>query len=117
MEIDVTSIVIGVGILILFMLPIFFYQLSVSRKDRRLTQLLKEISSNHQATIDENENSRTGSARGIDKTNNLLFWLHADPETKKTEYAAYSLSEFDTFATYRTQSKSGSQDGSAQYEN
>ena len=59
MEIDVNSIVIGVGILILFMLPIFFYQLSVSRKDRRLTQLLKEISSKHQASIDE-KYDRTG---------------------------------------------------------
>lgn len=116
MEIDVTSIVIGVGILILFMLPIFFYQLSVSRKDRRLTQLLKEISSKHQASIDEKENFRTGFALGIDKKKNLLFWVHADPETKKTESAVYSLSEFDTCSTYRTQSGSGSQDGSTQYE-
>lgn len=111
MEIDSSSLIIGLGLLFLFMTPIFFYQMSVSKKERRLSSLLKEIATKNQSKLDEKEAFRTGFALGLDKQKRLLFWAQADPESKETQSEVYSLAEYDKCSVYKSQSGTTQHDG------
>lgn len=111
MEIDLTSLIIGIGLLLLFMAPIFFYQMSVSKKERRLSNLLKETAKKSQSNIDEEETFRTGYALGLDKQKNMLFWVQVDQETKETRSEVYTLSEYDKSSVYKSQSGISRHDG------
>lgn len=111
MEIDSSSLIIGLGLLFLFMTPIFFYQMSVSKKERRLSTLLKEIATENQSEIDEKETFRTGFALGLDKQKRLLFWAQTDQESKETRSEVYSLTKYDKCSVYKSQSGTTQHDG------
>lgn len=116
MEIDATSIIIGLGMLLLFMAPIIFYQMSVGKKDRALVSLLKETAKKNHSGLDEKETFRTGFALGLDTEKRLLIWVRREQETNVTQSEVYFLKEYDKCSVYKSQSGLSKQDGSILHE-
>lgn len=97
MDIDVTSIVIGILALSTFFVPIVLFQLSEKRKLKNAQREFKQVASQHDFHIDEIEVFRGEITMGIDLQNRSLMHLKNGKET------VVDLEEVQNCTFYKTQ--------------
>lgn len=101
METDLTSVIIGLTSLAIFMAPIFIYQVSLKKTEKKLLRALKKFAVSRNIFLDEKELFRSGYAIGIDATKKELVWIHDSPETPVRE-KGLSLEQYDTCTVYKS---------------
>lgn len=102
METDLTSVIIGLTSLSIFMAPIFIYQISLKKAENKLLRALKQFAVSENIRLDEKELFRNGYAIGMDGTKKELIWIHNSPELplQKKEIL---LEKYDTCSVYKSQ--------------
>lgn len=106
MEIDITSIIIGIAALSTFFVPIGLHQFSHKRKNKKTQHTLETAAIKNRLRIDQLEVLRGGGAICIDNQQKIVLYIKNETET------VISLEDIAGCKPYNDQRKETLKDGS-----
>lgn len=109
MEIDLSSIIVGIIALSFFFVPIAYYQISQKRSINKLNDTLKQIASKHQISLTKSEIWSAAYGIGIDEISKKIIYFKQ--EASVTKEVVLSLKEIEKVKIIKTSKtlKNGSQ--------
>ncbi|REL24540.1 hypothetical protein DYD21_18300 [Rhodohalobacter sp. SW132] len=106
MDIDLTSILIGITALSTFFIPIGMHQFSQWRKQSKTRNVFENAARNYGLKFDTSEILRDGTAIGIDIPNRMFLHLKSGNDT------LIGLDDIQSCSFYKHQQKKRADDGS-----